>query len=390
VVTTLADSGPGTLRQAILDANSDGVATTITFDPTVFPPPPAAPGVILLATPLPNLTGTGDTIDGTGAGVIVDGSNTPTTPATVGLRVRRSNLTIRGLTIQNFPSDGIRVETPPPPSTVTTVTGVIIDSNTLKANGSRGIRVLGGTGPGKTVGASITSNTVADNLANGIQVIANSGDLGSGDLGSNQVDVTIDGNFVSGAVLAGTAGGSGVSIVGGIGDGSNNVVNALIYNNTVDQNTDDGIVATGCGIEDAGRHNTVNVTIINNLVTNNGLDPLDTSNGIGVTGAAGDAGTSTTCVGNVMRFDISHNTVTGSKTRNISVSGGTGTEHDVQGVVLSNIANNSRENVGISVSGGTGSNNYVHDIVIRENQAKANGADDPSNGDGIQVAGGSG
>jgi hypothetical protein len=36
VVTTLADNGPGSLRQAILDANADGVATTITFDPVVF------------------------------------------------------------------------------------------------------------------------------------------------------------------------------------------------------------------------------------------------------------------------------------------------------------------------------------------------------------------
>ena len=28
VVTTLADSGPGSLRQAIIDASTDGVATT--------------------------------------------------------------------------------------------------------------------------------------------------------------------------------------------------------------------------------------------------------------------------------------------------------------------------------------------------------------------------
>src|SRR5262245_47453010 len=97
VVTTLADSGPGSFRQAIMDANSDGVTTTNTFDPVVFPPPPALPGVISLATPLPNLTGTGDTIDGTGAGVVLDGS--ALAAGSVGLTVRRSNYTIRGLTI---------------------------------------------------------------------------------------------------------------------------------------------------------------------------------------------------------------------------------------------------------------------------------------------------
>src|SRR5262245_59182545 len=114
VVTTLADSGPGSLRAAITTANGDGVATTITFDPAVFPSPPAAPGVILVSSALPTLTGTGDTIDGTGAGVVIDGTGLPAN--TVGLRIRRSNITIRGLTIQNFPGDAVRIEIPPPPT----------------------------------------------------------------------------------------------------------------------------------------------------------------------------------------------------------------------------------------------------------------------------------
>jgi hypothetical protein len=37
VVTTTADSGNGSLRAAIGAANTDGVPTTITFDPFVFP-----------------------------------------------------------------------------------------------------------------------------------------------------------------------------------------------------------------------------------------------------------------------------------------------------------------------------------------------------------------
>lgn len=129
VVTTLADTGPGSLRDAVTTANSDGVPTTITF---------GLPGVILLATPLPNLTGTGDTIDGTGAGVVLDGSSLAA--GSIGLRVRRSNYTIRGLTIQNMPNDGIRVDTPPLPTTNLDVTGVVIDNNILIGNGSRGIQ----------------------------------------------------------------------------------------------------------------------------------------------------------------------------------------------------------------------------------------------------------
>src|SRR5262249_20841925 len=156
--------GPGSLRAAITTANGDGVATTITFDPAVFPSPPAAPGVILVSSALPTLTGTGDTIDGTGAGVVIDGTGLPAN--TVGLRIRRSNITIRGLTIQNFPGDAVRIEIPPPPTTVTTVNGVVIDNNNLFANGSRGVRIVGGTGPGKTVGASITNNVVANNIVN--------------------------------------------------------------------------------------------------------------------------------------------------------------------------------------------------------------------------------
>jgi hypothetical protein len=252
VVTTLADSGPGSLRAAITTANSDGVATAITFDSAVFPPPPAAPGIILLATALPNLNGVGDRIDGTGAGVVIDGTGLPA--ATVGLRVRRSNVTIRRLTIQNFPGDGIRVETPPPPTTITSVTGVLIDANNLFANGNRGIRVSGGIRtsgdqPVKTVSATVTNNTVSDNATSGILVVGNLQDLGSGDIGGNQVTAVINGNTVKRSkqsINSGTIAGDGIQIVGGTGDGSNNTVTATVSNNAVLQNRDDG---RGRGVE---------------------------------------------------------------------------------------------------------------------------------------------
>src|ERR1044071_1728028 len=116
------------------------------------------------ALPISPMTGVGDTIDATGAGVKLNG--TALSGTTVGLRIRASNITIRGLIIEQMPNDGIRVETI---AGSPTVTGVLLTGNTLDRNGSRGIRILGGTGPGKTVSASVPNNIVSDNLANRIQ-----------------------------------------------------------------------------------------------------------------------------------------------------------------------------------------------------------------------------
>ncbi len=351
VVTTLADSGAGSLRQAILDATTDGVATTITFDPVVFPPPPALPGVILLQTPLPNVTGArGDTIDGTGAGVVLDGSALAV--GSVGLTVRRSNNTIRGLTIQNMPNDGIRVETPPPPTTVLDVTGVVIDGNTLLRNGTRGIHVIGGIGPGKTVSATVTNNTFEDNVR-GIQVLGNTNT--PGDPGGNTVTALLDSNTLRRSVT------EGIVILGGNVAGSNNSVTATFSNNVVKENGDDGIVAVGCATSSTGSNNSVNVAIIDNTVKDH------PTSGIAVTG-----GGLSSCVGNTVQFEISGNNVVGNKTQNIVVSGGSGTGHDVQGIVTGNSAKNSPEGEGITVSGGSGTGNLVHDITVSANQVSGN------------------
>ncbi|MGD9030083.1 MAG: hypothetical protein PVG25_09740, partial [Anaerolineae bacterium] len=77
-VTSTADSGPGTLRQALLDAvNGD----TITFAPVVFPP--SSPATIAPASALPEIDQGGLTVDGSDAGVILDGSGIGATPETL-------------------------------------------------------------------------------------------------------------------------------------------------------------------------------------------------------------------------------------------------------------------------------------------------------------------
>jgi hypothetical protein len=75
IITSTADSGPGTLRQALLDAHS---GDTVTFDPAVFPP--SAPVTISVTSALPDIHESSLTIDASNAGVVLDGMNIGATP----------------------------------------------------------------------------------------------------------------------------------------------------------------------------------------------------------------------------------------------------------------------------------------------------------------------
>lgn len=101
VVTSTADSGPGTLRDALRQARS---GDTITFDPTVFPPNNSA--TIYVRSELPFILRDNLTIDASNAGVILDGDNC-SGGCVVGLEIHSNGNTIRGLQIINFPDVGI-------------------------------------------------------------------------------------------------------------------------------------------------------------------------------------------------------------------------------------------------------------------------------------------
>lgn len=351
VVTTLADNGPGSLRQAILDANASPAADVITFVPGLA-------GLILLQTPLPSLNGTGDTIDGTGAAVVLDGS---ALAAGVGVQVSKSNVTARGLTIQNFPDSGIAVGA----TGGATVTGVAIDGNTL-INNLRAIFVTG-TGPGNST-LTVTNNTAFDNGRNGIVIFGSSGNT------SDTLTVLVDNNTVKASHGSLTedllSGGNGIGIIAGVGSASNKTIIATVSNNTLADNESDGILVAGCGSLSgaSGMNNSVDITVVNNTVKRN----VDT--GILIT-AAGSNGP--TCQGNSVRFEISGNTVFDSGNVNIDVSGGAGTGHEVQGIISSNDVKDDDNNPfpigdGLLVSGGGGSGNLVHDITISGNVVTGN------------------
>lgn len=102
-VTSTADSGPGTLRHALLQARA---GDTITFDPAVFPP--GSPATVFLLSQLPSITQDGLTLDASNAGVVLDGS------AVVGevfwgLGIEANGVTVRGLQIVRFAGNGIAV-----------------------------------------------------------------------------------------------------------------------------------------------------------------------------------------------------------------------------------------------------------------------------------------
>jgi len=102
VVNSTADSGPSTLRQALLDAQS---GDTITFDQAIFPL--SAPATIYLTTSLPLISQGNLKIDASNAGVILDGSNISEEYAH-GLDINSNGNIIHGLQIVNFsPGTGI-------------------------------------------------------------------------------------------------------------------------------------------------------------------------------------------------------------------------------------------------------------------------------------------
>jgi hypothetical protein len=229
-VTTLADAGPGSFRQAILDANANVGPDTINFNVGT------GPIAILPLTQLDTITDAvvidGTTQPGFASAPIVqiDGGSAPT--GTNGLVINASNVTVRGLIVNKFAGDGIQVVGPITdvgffgnyigldpagaggkgngasglaifplsgvPSTITVGGASLADRNFVGANGQNGIYVGQGVS-----GVTITNNYLGLDVAG----VLDAGNNGSGvlcDLGANNVTITnnkIAGNGGDGVAL---------------------------------------------------------------------------------------------------------------------------------------------------------------------------------------------
>jgi len=196
-VTTTDDSGPGSLRQAITDANANcpaGRPCRITFN-IGGPLPAIEQYTIRLFTPLPPVDANEIVIDGRrfgGAPTIVlrgDGALGD------GLVLHSSIVTVHGLTIGRFWANGIVVDQKVPLSAT-------ISDSFLVANGLRGIAVVNGSG-------TITGNTLNGNTRSGIFLTADAPwQITNNEITSNGAsgiyvgpvssEVTIEGNTISG------------------------------------------------------------------------------------------------------------------------------------------------------------------------------------------------
>lgn len=176
-VTSGADPGNGvcdaicTLREALDEANATPGHDVINFDPAVFPP--GVPAVISPATALPASTDEdGITIDGSSAGVAIDGSglagsenglvvqsSSPVTPL--------SDVTIRSVTIQNFPGSGIYVCGGQADACEETTSDVLVEDVASNGNGDSGVSVRGAT---SVTGVEVRESTTNGNGFSGISV----------------------------------------------------------------------------------------------------------------------------------------------------------------------------------------------------------------------------
>ena len=190
IVTNTNDSGPGSLRKAIDDANFIVGIDTITFNI-----PGSGVQTITPFSPLPQIT----------ESVIIDGSSQPgftgiplielngsgAGTATDGIEITGGGSTVKNLIINRFGGDGIELT-----SGENTILGCYIGTNSIgtvdSGNGGNGIRI--GFGENNRIGSANVSdrNIISGNNANGIRVF-----------GKDSSDNEIVGNYI-GTDLTGT------------------------------------------------------------------------------------------------------------------------------------------------------------------------------------------
>lgn len=214
LVTSTQDSGPGTLRQALLAAEA---GDTISFSTTVFPPGGSA--TIFAHSSLPVVTKNGVILNASNAGVTLDGSLAPS--GVNGITLNADNCVVQGLTIRGFKRDGIMIMSGASGNTVggsrSIGAGPNGQGNTIIANGADGVEITGAGADnnvlrGNYIGVDRTGAADAGNTWSGVAIKngARNNTIGGAASGYRNV---IGGNNYNGVWIGG-AGTNGNVVIG--------------------------------------------------------------------------------------------------------------------------------------------------------------------------------
>jgi parallel beta-helix repeat protein len=328
-VTTTADSGAGSLRQALLDANSTanvgGIPDEIHFDiagtgPQTIAPLSALPtiteAVIVDAWSEPDYAGT----------PIIEIRGDSAGSGVTGLTITSSGSTIRGLVINRFAGHGILV-------TGASATGNVIGGNYIGTDVS-GALDLGNAGSGLQIQSGASGNTIGGDVAGAGNVISGNNARGI------MIQSSAHTNLVQGNIVGLNGAGSadlGNSLAGiEINTGAGNTIGGItaLARNVVSGNNGSGVVLNGnsnvvignyIGTNSAGtaaiRNTDQGVNVFfstgNRIGTNaDGLDDAAEGNvivgGTGQTGVQLDHGSGHTVAGNYIGLASDGSTVLGS------------------------------------------------------------------------------
>ena len=416
VVTNTNDSGAGSLRQAIIDANAGGSPSTIDFNI-----PMSDPGFtgqwfsIAPASPLPQLTVGGTTIDGAsqtaftgdtntaGPEIFLDGrSQVGDSP---GLWIQSSSNVVEGLAVSGFPGFQIQVGScsnmcvVPEASDGNIVRGDYLGTDptgtTAIPGGDFGNGVEVNHGATNTVIGGTTAdarNVISGNSWYGIEVLLTTGAVIEGNyIGTNAAGTAALGNFTDGirvgisssVTIGGTAAGAGNLVSGnGIGHSCGCVTGAGIGVTSVDGlNVEGNLIgtdATGAsaipnvtgGIVFFGNNGAFTNVVIGgttaasrNVISGNGGNGI--GNGISISpGTSGSTGI--VVEGNFIGTDAAGSAALGNVGVGIGIDGGTlntvigGTDPGAGNVISAN-------RVGIDMTGGSSSQHQPVGTTIQGN-----------------------
>ena len=229
-VTTTLDSGPGSLRWAIEQANSHPGPDTIAFNiPTSDPGYKTTTGVwtIQPLSPLPHLADGGTTIDGSSqpgfSGLPI--MEIEGTKAGAGLRIESADNTIRGLVINRFIMQGILIYGSEASGNIIAGNYIGTDATGASGLGSQGIGIQIVEGAhDNTIGGTTCQerNVISGNDQNGLEIRAAYNNLVIGNyIGTDASGMVALGNDWSGVSMNSGAQGN---VIGGTASGEGNVI----------------------------------------------------------------------------------------------------------------------------------------------------------------------